>query len=148
MKKTCTVDIGFEKYYMYEFRQQIIRQGFLTLIDFIFVPAILIIFLTYYRFQNISKEMKHNFGWKTKRLVLENVILIICDIIFLPLFIIVLISCYRYSLFTDLVNKQGEQKFNCKHSVQRYIFAVRSIIDNLRYYYATSPDVISVNTVA
>ena len=62
----------FEKYYMYEFRQQIIRQGFLTLIDFIFVPAILIIFLTYYRFQNISKEMKHNFGWKTKRLVLEN----------------------------------------------------------------------------
>jgi len=127
-EETMYYEYLFEKYYMYELREQIIRQGFLTLIDFIFVPAILIIFVTYYRFQNISKEMKHNFGWKTKRLVLENLILVICDIIFLPLFVIVLISCYRYRLFTDLVNKQGEQKFDCKHSFQRYLFLLSSIL--------------------
>ena len=83
---------------MYELREEIIKQGFLTIIDIVFVPAILLILVTWYRFQNVSKEMKHDFNWKTKKLVLTNFILIILDIIFLPLLIIVCLTCYRNGL--------------------------------------------------
>ena len=119
---------AFEKYYMYELREEIIKQGFLTIIDIVFVPAILLILVTWYRFQNVSKEMKHDFNWKTKKLVLTNFILIILDIIFLPLLIIVCLTCYRNGLLKDLINKQGENKFNCKETMERHIFLIVSLV--------------------